>query len=323
LSLKEPRYRTIEELPGVTKTIAEKLRELGYATVEAVATATVAELQAAGLDEKHASEAIAAARESIEVSWVTAKDLAEIKTSINRVTTGSQRLDMLLGGGIETQAITEFFGEFGSGKSQICHQLAVNVQLPVRRGGLDGAALYIDTENTFRPERIISMARHLGLEPDEVMERIIYSEAYTSDHQMLLLEKADRVVKDKGVRLIIIDSLTAHFRSEYLGRELLAERQQKLNKHMHRLVRLARAFNAAAIVTNQVMAKPDDIFSPYAVYPIGGHIVGHTSHNRVLLRKVSGRNLRIARLVSSPYLPEGEAVFKITENGVEDVGEEE
>lgn len=305
----------------MSKQLADRLRELGYTTVESVATATLAELVAAGFEEKHASEVISAARESIEITWVTARELADVKTSIGRITTGSARLDMLLGGGVETQAITEFFGEFGTGKSQICHQLAVNVQLPVRRGGLDGAALYIDSENTFRPERIVSMARHLGLDPDEAMDRIIYSEAYTSDHQMLLIEKADKIIKEKGVKLIIVDSLTAHFRSEYLGRQMLAERQQKLNKHMHRIVRLARAFNAAAVATNQVMSKPDDIFSTSAVYPIGGHVVGHTSHNRVLLRKVSGKRVRIARLISSPYLPEGEAVFQITENGVEDVDE--
>ncbi|MCS6769827.1 MAG: DNA repair and recombination protein RadA [Candidatus Caldarchaeum sp.] len=319
--MKEQRYIFLEDLPGMSKQLADRLRELGYTTVESVATATLAELVAAGFEEKHASEVISAARESIEITWVTARELADVKTSIGRITTGSARLDMLLGGGVETQAITEFFGEFGTGKSQICHQLAVNVQLPVRRGGLDGAALYIDSENTFRPERIVSMARHLGLDPDEAMDRIIYSEAYTSDHQMLLIEKADKIIKEKGVKLIIVDSLTAHFRSEYLGRQMLAERQQKLNKHMHRIVRLARAFNAAAVATNQVMSKPDDIFSTSAVYPIGGHVVGHTSHNRVLLRKVSGKRVRIARLISSPYLPEGEAVFQITENGVEDVDE--
>jgi len=321
LGVREIKYLMIEDLPGVGRELAERLKEMGYSTVESIATATVAELVAVGLDEEHAFKIISAAREVIEVSWVTAKELAEIKTSIGRITTGSVRLDTLIGGGVETQSITEFFGEFGSGKSQLCHQLAVNVQLPLRRGGLDGAALYIDTENTFRPERIVSMARHLGLDPDEVMERIVYAEAYTSDHQMLLLDRADRIIKEKNIRLIIIDSLTAHFRSEYLGRQLLPERQQKLNKHMHKLVRLARAFNAAAVVTNQVMSKPDDIFSSSAIYPIGGHIVGHTSHNRVLLRKVVGKNLRIARLVSSPYLPEGEAVFRITENGVEDLEE--
>ncbi|MEM2909945.1 MAG: LAGLIDADG family homing endonuclease [Nitrososphaerota archaeon] len=177
--------------------------------------------------------------------------------------------------------------------------------------------------NTFRTERIESIARRFGLDFDEVSKRIIYAEAYTSDHQMLLLEKSDKVIKENNIRLIIIDSLTSHFRSEYIGRQTLAERQQKLNKHLHKLIRLARAFNAAAVVTNQVMARPDEFFSPAAVSPVGGHVVGHTSHTRIFLRKSVGRNIRIARLVSSPYLPEGEAVFKITENGLEDVEEDE
>ncbi|MBC7130299.1 DNA repair and recombination protein RadA, partial [Candidatus Bathyarchaeota archaeon] len=193
---------------------------------------------------------------------------------------------------------------------------------PPEKGGLNGAALYIDTENTFRTERIVQMAKHLGLDPEEAARNIIYAEAYTSDHQMFLLENADEIIKENNVKLIVIDSLTAHFRSEYIGREMLASRQQKLNQHLHKLLRLARAFNAVAVVTNQVMAKPD-IFFGDAVSPIGGHIVGHTSHTRIYLRKASRGPTRIARLVSSPYLPEGEEIFKITENGVEDVSEEE
>lgn len=315
-------YLKIEDLPSVGNATAAKLREIGFSTIESLATATIAELAAAGVSEKRAAEIIAAAREAIEISWVTAKDLAELKKTVGRITTGSKALDKLIGGGVETQTITEFFGEYGSGKSQLCHQLAVNVQLPIEGGGLNGGALYIDTENTFRIERIVQMAKFLGLDPDRVVERIIYAEAYNSDHQILLLEKADKVIKENDIRLIIIDSLTAHFRSEYVGRQSLPERQQKLNKHMHRLLRLARAFNAVAVVTNQVMARPDEYFSAMAVLPVGGHIVGHTSHTRVYLRKAAGKNTRIARLVSSPYLPEGEAIFKITENGVEDLEEE-
>ena len=205
---------------------------------------------------------------------------------------------------------------------QMCHQLCVNVQLPPERGGMGGAALYIDTENTFRTERIVQMAQHLGLDPEEVVKNIIFAEAYTSDHQMFLVDNADKVVKENGIRLIIVDSLTSHFRSEYLGREMLAERQQKLNKHMHKLIRLARAFNAVAVVTNQVMSKPD-VFFGNAVHPVGGHIVAHTSHTRIFLRKSARGPVRIARLVSSPYLPEGERIFKITENGIEGVTEED
>ncbi len=320
-SSKEHKYVYLEDLPGVGEATAEKLREIGYHTIESLATATVSELAAAGIGDKKAAEIISIAREAIEISFVTAKELSSLKSSIGKITTGSKMLDNLIAGGVETQSITEFYGEFGSGKSQLCHQLSVNVQLPLEKGGLNGAALYIDTENTFRTERIYQMAKHLGLDPDEVSSKIIYAEAYNSDHQVLLLEKCDEIIKKNNIRLIIIDSLTSHFRSEYIGRETLAMRQQKLNKHLHKLVRLARAFNAAAVITNQVMAKPDEFFSPFAVSPIGGHIVGHTSHTRIFLRKSIGKNIRIARLTVSPHLPEGEAIFKITENGIEDVEE--
>ena len=318
----EKKYEHIEDLPGIGPATAQKLRELGFHTVESLATATAKELELAGVGEKKAREVIRAARSTIAVSFIRADELLKMRQNVLRLTTGSKTMDELLGGGLETQTITEFYGEYGSGKSQLCHQLCVNVQLPHERGGLDGGALYVDTENTFRTERIVQMAQHLELDPEEVAKNIIYAEAYTSDHQMFLLENADEVIKENGVRLIVVDSLTSHFRSEYLGREMLAERQQKLNKHMHKLIRLARVFNAAAVVTNQVMAKPD-VFFGNAVHPIGGHIVAHTSHTRVFLRKSARGRVRIARLVSSPYLPEGERVFTITGSGVEDVMEEE
>jgi len=316
------KYEFLEDLPGIGPATAQKLRELGFHTIESLAMATARELEPAGIGEKKATSIISAARSSMGVSFIRADELLKMRQNVLRLTTGSKALDKLLDGGLETQTITEFYGEYGSGKSQLCHQLCVNVQLPPERGGLNGAALYIDTENTFRTERIVQMARHLGLDPEHVVKNIIYAEAYTSDHQMFLLENADKVIKENNVKLIIIDSLTSHFRSEYIGREMLASRQQKLNKHMHRLIRLARAFNTVAVVTNQVMAKPDAFFGD-AVHPIGGHIVAHTSHTRIYLRKASRGRVRIARLVSSPYLPEGEEIFKITENGIEDISEDE
>jgi len=316
------KYEFLEDLPGIGPATAQKLRELGFHTVESLAMATARELEPAGISEKKAFAIIEAARSSISVAFVRADELLRMRQSVLRLTTGSKPLDRMVDGGLETQTITEFYGEYGTGKSQICHQLCVNIQLPPERGGLSGAALYVDTENTFRTERIVQMARHLGLDPEQVAKNIIYAEAYTSDHQMFLLDNADEVIKANNVKLIIVDSLTAHFRSEYLGREMLASRQQKLNKHMHKIIRLARAFNAVAVVTNQVMAKPDVFFGD-AVYPIGGHIVGHTSHTRIYLRRAAHGPVRIARLVSSPYLPEGEEIFKVTENGIEDVSEEE
>ncbi len=318
----DEKYERLEDLPGVGPATAQKLRELGFNTVESIATAAIKELEPAGISEKKAMDIIRAARSTLSLTFMRADELMKLRQTVMRLTTGSKAIDEVLAGGLETQTITEFYGEYGSGKSQLCHQMCVNVQLPTERGGLNGAALYIDTENTFRTERIIQMAQHMGLNPEDVVKKIVFAEAYTSDHQMFLLENADKIIKDNNIRLIVIDSLTAHFRSEYLGREMLAERQQKLNKHMHRLIRLARAFNAVAVVTNQVMAKPDVFFGD-AVHPVGGHIVAHTSHTRIYLRKSSRGPLRIARLVSSPYLPEGERVFKITENGVEDLSEDD
>jgi len=293
---------------------------MGFHTIESLATATARELEPAGISIKKALDVIRLARGSISLSFVRADELLKQRQNILRLTTGSKTLDTLIGGGLETQSITEFYGEYGSGKSQICHQLCVNIQLPPERGGLGAAALYIDTENTFHTERIVSMAQSLGLDIEEVVKNIIVAEAYTSDHQIFLLENADRIIKENNIRIIIVDSLTAHFRSEYVGRETLAMRQQKLNKHMHKLIRLARAFNTIAVVTNQVMSKPDVFFGD-AVHPIGGHIVAHTSHARLYLRKSARGPVRIARLVSSPYLPNGEGIFKITENGVEEVEE--
>jgi DNA repair protein RadA len=320
-TLEKKRYERLEDL-DIGSATSKKLRELGFHTVESLAMATAKELEQAGISKTNAEKLIRKARSCMPLQFIRGDELVKMRRNVLRLTTGSSMLDKLLGGGIESQSITEFYGEYGSGKSQICHQLCVNVQLPPEQGGLGGAALYIDTENTFRTERIFQMAQNVGLDPEEAVKKIIFAEAYTSDHQMFLLENADKVIKENGVRLIIVDSLTSHFRSEYLGREMLAERQQKLNKHMHRLIRLARGFNAAAVATNQVMSKPDVFFGD-AIHPVGGHIVAHTSHTRVFLRKSARGPVRIARLVSSPYLPEGEGVFRISERGIEDVNEDE
>ncbi|WP_309492501.1 DNA repair and recombination protein RadA [Candidatus Hecatella orcuttiae] len=315
---KTPQYREIEEIPGVGPATAEKLRKLGYSTIESLATASLKELTQT-LGEKTAYTAITEARKCIiSIPFMRADEYLKFRSTVERLTTGCKALDELLGGGVESQSITEVYGEYGTGKSQICHQLCVNAQLPKEQGGLDGGVLYIDTENTFRPERIVQIAKHLDLDPDRVLSRIIYAEALTSDHQMHLLDNASAQFKENNIRLIILDSLISHFRSEFIGREMLAERQQKLEKHLHKLIRLARAYNAVAFVTNQVMARPDAFLSE-AVGPTGGHILAHTSHTRVFLRKAAAPHVRIARLMVSPSLPEGrECIFKISERGIED-----
>ena len=188
------KYEMLEDLPGIGPATAQKLKELGFHTVESLATATVKELEQAGISEKKASEIIRKARSSLALSFIRADELLKMRQNVSRLTTGSKALDQLLGGGLETQTITEFYGEYGSGKSQICHQLCVNVQLPPERGGLNGGALYIDTENTFRTERIVQMAKHLGLDPNEVVKNIIYAEAYTSVSYTHLTLPTKRIV---------------------------------------------------------------------------------------------------------------------------------
>ena len=307
----------IEDLPGDGPTTAEKLRSAGYTTLEAIAVASPAELvEVAEIGEGTAIKIINAAREALEMSWITAKELMERRRAVGRISTGSKNLDSLIGGGVETQSITEFYGKFGSGKTQICHQLSVNVQLPPEKGGLNGAALYIDTENTFRPERILQMAEAVGLNPEQALQNIYVARAYNSDHQMLLVEKAREIIEERNIRLIVVDSLTAHFRAEYVGRGALAERQQKLNRHIHALQHLADAYNLAVVVTNQVMARPDVLFGD-PTEPVGGHVLAHAATYRVYLRKAKGPK-RIARLVDSPHLPEGEVVFQITPEGIRD-----
>ena len=307
----------IDELPGVGPSTAEKLREYGFETIESIATSSSAELKDLGIGEGVALKIIDVARKSLDMGFETGLDALEKRKQVGKITTGSKELDMLMGGGIETHALTELYGKFGSGKTQIAHQLAVNVQLPKERGGLEGTAIYIDTEGTFRPERIVQMAQSMELDPKEVLSNIHIARAYNSDHQMLLAEKASTLAKEYNTRLLVVDSLMSHFRSDYVGMGTLARRQQKLNVHLHLLQRkIADLHNIAVILTNQVMATPGLMFGD-PTSPVGGNVVGHQSTFRVYLRKSKG-NKRIGRLVDSPNMPEGECVFEINESGVVD-----
>jgi DNA repair protein RadA len=312
------KVQDIKDLPGIGPQGAEKLYKANYTTLESIAVASPLELmEAAGLGEKTAEKAIKAAREALEMGFETADKIKERRAKIGRITTGSKELDNLLGGGVETQSITEVYGKMASSKTQWCFQLSVMVQLPVEKGGLEGSVLYIDSEASFRPERIESIAKAHGLEPEKVLSNIYVARAYNADHQMLLAEKAEELIREKNIKLLVVDSLTSHFRSEYIGRGLLAERQQKLNRHMRTLARMAEMYNMAVLVTNQVMSRPDVLFGD-PTEPIGGNIVGHASKTRIYLRKSKG-DKRIARLVDSPSLPEGEAIYVVTDRGIEDV----
>ncbi|MBS71453.1 MAG: DNA repair and recombination protein RadA [Thermoplasmata archaeon] len=309
---------TVDDLPGVGPATAEKLREAGYDDLLSIAVMSPSALaDSAELGEAVSNKIINAAKKMANIGgFVSGGSLLERRSKVLKLTSGSVALDELFGGGFETQAICEVYGEFGSGKTQIGHQLAVNTLLPLEEGGLGGEVFYIDTEDTFRPERISQMARGIGMDPDAALERIHVARAYNSAHQMLLVDEIKRMSKNIDVKMVIVDSLTSHFRAEFLGRGKLAERQQKLNKHLKELKQLADVNNALVLVTNQVHSKPDAMWGD-PTKPIGGHIVGHASTFRLYLRK-SKAGRRIGRLVDSPNLPEGEAIFNVTGDGIRD-----
>lgn len=312
------KIKNVEDLPGVGDKIAEKLKSAGYVDFMAIAAAAPWELaDAASIGEATASKIIEAAREALDLGFETATKVLERRKAIVKIITGSKALDQLLGGGIETGSTYEFHGGFGSGKSQVGHQLAVNVQLEPDKGGIAAGCLYIDTEGTFRPERIEQMAKALGLDPSKTLQNIMVARAYNSDHQCLLVEKAAELIREKNIKLIVVDSVTSLFRADFTGRGELAARQQKLNRHLHALQRLADVYNVAVYLTNQVMARPDIMFGDPTA-PIGGHIMGHFATVRCYLRKSKG-DTRIARIIDSPNLPEGECVFRVTEEGIRDV----
>ena len=305
----------IQNLPGVGAATAEKLESAGYKDMMGVAVATVGELiEATGVSESVARKMINAARESMKMGFETGMDVLKKRELVLKISTGSASFDTLMGGGFETGAITECFGEFGSGKTQLGHILTINAL----KEDSDAKVVYIDTENTFRPERITQLAEGAGMDPETVLSRIMVARAYNSDHQMLLAEKVDSLITDgHNIRLVVIDSLTSHFRAEYIGRGTLAERQQKLNRHMHTLAKISCAHNICVYVTNQVMAKPDQFFGDPTT-SIGGHIVAHASTFRIYLRK-GRKGSRVAKLIDSPCNPDGECCFVVEQTGLRDI----
>jgi DNA repair protein RadA len=316
----------LEQIPGVGKATAERLRKAGFANVETLAVTPARELkEKADYDDlKSAQKIVDAAREvlGLGVKFMTALEHYQMTQNRSRCTTRSKALDNLLGGGIETQAITELVGQYGTGKTQLCLELCVTSQLQKEKGGFGGSVLFFDTEGTFTSNRIHQIAAQDGLNPEEILHNIMLSRVYTSDHQMFLLDNAFEKCAEEKVKLVIVDSVISHFRGEFLGRETLADRQQKLNLYMHKLLRLAEILNLAVVVTNQAQSDPTPSYG-YGVTdrPAGGNILAHACNTRVWLRR-SKAPKRIAKVFDSPCLPEGECTFQVTEKGIEDVEEE-
>lgn len=314
----------ISNLEGIGPATKAKLLDVGIKTVYDLKTVGPSELaNLTGMDFDKANDlfmlaiqyliSIGIEKEGIRDGY----DVLQERESIDRIRVGADLLDNFLHGGIEVGAITEFYGAFGSGKTQICHTLCVMVQKPKAEGGLNGSALYIDTENTFRPERIRSIATAKNMDVEQTLRNVIHAKTQSSGHQEMLLHSIGELIKSKNIKLIIVDSATSHYRAEFLGRGTLADRQQRLNAFMKSLHRIADTYKLAIVITNQVIHSPDVMFgNPEKA--VGGNIVAHASTYRISLRRAA-KNTRVARFIDSPSHEESETIFIIKEGGIEDV----
>jgi DNA repair protein RadA len=309
----------LTDIPGIGPGTVAKLEAAGVYDLMGIAVLSPPALsEMAGIGEAVARKAIQAARGMMNLGFISGDEFAKKKEQVGYITTGSKELDNLLGGkGVEACGMTEAFGAFGSGKSQLAFSLSVNVQLPKEHGGVNGKAVFIDTEGTFVPQRIRQIAEGMGANPEKVLKNILVARAFNADHQILLIDKIGEMIKDgEPIKLVVVDSLTAHFRAEFTGRGQLADRQQKLNRYLHQLIRMAEQYGLAVYVTNQVMSNPAQMFGDPTTH-VGGHIVGHAAKYRIYLRR-GKQGSRVAKMIDSPNLPDNEAQFYVTEGGVGD-----
>jgi DNA repair protein RAD51 len=309
------------EANGIASSDIKKMMEAGFFTVESIAYAPKKNILAVkGISEAKAEKLMQECHKLTPMGFTSAVAYHEARKEIVYVTTGAKEIDNLLGGGIETGSITEMFGEFRTGKTQLCHTLCVTCQLPISSGGAEGMALYIDTEGTFRPERLVAVANRYKLNPDDVLANVACARAFNTDHQQQLLLQASAMMAENRFALIVVDSATALYRTDYSGRNELAARQMHLGKFLRSLQNIAEEYGVAVVVTNQVVANVDgtaQMFQADAKKPIGGHIMAHASTTRLSLRKGRGEQ-RIMKVYDSPCLPEGEAIFGIYDDGVGD-----
>lgn len=308
------------ESAGIASTDVKKLREGGLFTVEAVAyTSRKDLLKIKGISEAKVDRLTEAASKLVPMGFQSATHMHEQRGDVIQISTGSKEVDKVLGGGFETGSITEIYGEFRTGKTQICHTLAVTCQMPVEQGGGEGKALYIDTEGTFRPERLIQIAERFGLVPEDVLDNVACARAFNTDHQTQLLIEAASMMAETRFAVIIVDSATALYRTDYSGRGELSARQLHLARFLRTLQRLADEFSVAVVISNQVVAQVDGaaMFAGPQIKPIGGNIMAHASTTRLYFRKGRGEE-RICKVMCSPCLPEAEARFCIINDGVAD-----
>jgi DNA repair protein RadA len=316
----------LEDLPGVQLHLIKKLKQAGIQSVLDLAVSIPQELAIGGegsvisADTETISELMLKAKKALADSgalikeFSTADQVLERRKSLVRFTTGSKNLDDFLKGGVESQAITELAGEFGSGKSQICHTLCVTAAANNNKGKIN-SIIFIDTENTFRPERVHQIAEARGLDSEEIMKKVYVCKIVNSAQLEALIRNLGKSIEEYKAKLVIVDSIISLHRAEYTGRETLAERQQRLNVMLHKLIRLSEIYNIAVVLTNQVQTTPDNTFENPSVRAAGGNIMGHACTYRIFLRK-AGRD-RIAVMVDSPHHAYSQVKFTISENGVE------
>uniref|UniRef100_A0A803WET4 Meiotic recombination protein n=1 Tax=Ficedula albicollis TaxID=59894 RepID=A0A803WET4_FICAL len=311
---------------GINVADIKKLKAVGICTIKGIQMTTKRALcNVKGLSEAKVDKIKEAANKLLEPGFLTAFEYSEKRKMVFHISTGSQEFDKLLGGGIESMAITEAFGEnFFLLFHFNLRFSVVTAQLPGPNGYTGGKIIFIDTENTFRPDRLRDIADRFNVDHEAVLDNVLYARAYTSEHQMELLDYvAAKFHEEAGIfKLLIIDSIMALFRVDFSGRGELAERQQKLAQMLSRLQKISEEYNVAVFVTNQMTADPGATmtFQADPKKPIGGHILAHASTTRISLRKGRGE-LRIAKIYDSPEMPENEATFAITAGGIGDAKE--
>lgn len=315
----------LKDIKGVGPVLVKKLQDAGIESVVEVAACTVQELaDLIDCTKPTANNTILAAQELLrnnyylESKQMTASELLEQRKNAPKLTTGSQELDTLLKGGIETGAITEFYGEFASGKSQVCFTLAVLATRPIEEKGLNGKVLYIDNENTFSEDRLLEICEARGFDPKETLDKIIREQSFSVSDYDLTMKNLGKTLRKHKIKLLIIDGLMSQYRAEFTGRGTLADRQQKINPMLNKLKKLIEVYNVACVVTNQVMSNPDQMFTGDPIKATGGHIVAHATTYRIYLRVVKKIN-RVATIKDSPKHAFGACLFTVTEAGVTDI----
>lgn len=319
----------LSQLAGIGDGTEKKLAEKGIVDVSQLmiySPSKVAEMLGQTNDDVH--KLFKKARDALEKQSIIGKmfqtgiEKNEFDKNREQISTGSKALDKLFGGGIEVGETTEVYGEYGCGKSQLCHMMMCRMMLSKEKGGLatkdnpDPKGIWIDTENTFIADRIISISKSIGLDPDRVLKNIIVANALNSVDQQIILEQVSTMlVDDKTVRMIVIDSAMGLFRGDYTGRDNLSERQKFLGRFLLLASNIASFYGLAMIWTNQVMISPG-VFYGDPVQAIGGTIMAHKSTHRVYFKRSGVK--RIGKMVDSPRYAQTEVSFGLNESGLVD-----